>query len=173
MTAQLGNDQSAFIRVLDVQFWLMGRDVEHPDGNLLVRLGFTRQKVRPWPSRYRRTEADGHVVIWQCGMFLQNPEHGCLLLRGMTPTAVTGSQLDDLYDLAEVKAVPHRGRPCPSAALLRASHWFAHYETAVEATAGVGHRVPVPGSMPSLAPPEPCSLEREWRELAVRLGKPG
>jgi hypothetical protein len=56
---------------------------------------------------------------------------------------------------------------------MRASHWFAHYETAVAATAGVGHRVPRPGSTATLAPPEPCSLERAWRELAVRLGKSG
>lgn len=174
-TTRPGRERSAFVRVLGVQFWLMGRDAEHPGGNLLLRLGFTRQRVtdRPWPSRYRRTEADGHVVIWQCGMFLQTPDHGCLLLRGMTPAAVTGSQLDDLYDLAEVKAVPHRDRPCPPAALTRASHWFADYETAVAATAGVGHRVPRPGSMPLLAPPEPCSLERDWRELAVLLGKRG
>ena len=170
-----GRAQSAFVRVLGVQFWLMGRDAEHPAGNLLVRLGFSRQRVpdRPSPSRYRRAEADGHVVIWQCGMFLQAPDHGCLLLRGMTPAAVTGSQLDDLYDLAEVKAVLHRGSPCPPAALVRASQWFADYEAAVAAAAGVGHRVPRPGSRPSLAPPEPCSLERDWRELALLLGKQG
>ena len=168
-----GRGRSAFARVLGVQFWLIGRDAEHPGGNLLPRLGFTCQRVpdRPWPSRYRRTEADGHVIIWQCGMFLQAPDHCCLLLRGTTPAAVTGSQLDDLYDLAEVRAVPHRGRPCPPAALARASHWFADYETAVAAAAGVGHRVPRPGSTPSLAPQEPCSLERDWRELAVLLGK--
>jgi hypothetical protein len=106
-------------------------------------------------------------------MFLQTAEHGCLLLRGMTPAAVTGRQVDDLYDLAEVLAVLRRGRPCAPAALVRASHWFARYETAVAATAGVGHRVPRPGSSPSLAPPGPCSLERAWRELAVRLGKAG
>lgn len=170
-----GNEQSAFARVLDVQFWLMGRDVEHPHGNLLLRLGFTRQKVpdRPWPSRYRRAEADGHVIIWPCGIFLQTPQHRCLLLRGMTPAEATDSQLDDLYDLADVLAVLHRGRPCPTAALMRASHWFADYETAVAATAGVGHRVPRPGPRPTLAPPEPCSLEQAWRELAARLGNPG
>ena len=174
-TTQPGSGQSAFVRVLDVQFWLMGRDAEHPDGNLLPRLGFTRQNVpdRPWPSRYRRAEAGGHVLIWQCGMFLQASEHGCLLLRGMTPAAVTDSQLNDLYDLAEVKAVLRRGSPCPPAALMLASQWFAHYEAAVVAAAGVGHRVPRPGPRPTLAPPEASSLEPEWRKLAVRLGKPG
>ena len=170
-----GRERSAFVRVLGVQFWLMGRDAEHPGGNLLPRLGFTRQRApdRPWPSRYRRAEADGHVVIWRCGMLLRTPEHGCLLLRGMTPAAVAGSGLDDLYDLDEVRAALRRGRPCPPAALMRASYWFACYEEAVAAAVGVGHRVPRPGSMPSLAPPQPCSLEQEWRKLAVLLGKRG
>jgi hypothetical protein len=105
-------------------------------------------------------------------MFFPAPEHGCLLLRGMTPAAVTDSRLDDLYDLAEVKAVLRRGSPCPPATLMLASHWYAHYEAAVAAAAGVGHRVPRPGPTPALAPVEPCSLERAWRALAVCLGKP-
>ncbi|MFI1023307.1 hypothetical protein [Streptomyces olivaceus] len=159
--------------MLDVQFWLMGRDVEYSGGNLLLRLGFTRQCVpdRPWPNRYRRAEADGNVIVWQCGMFLQASDHGCLLLRGTTPAAVAGSEVEDLYDLAQVQAAPHQGGACPAEALIRASHWFADYEAAVTAAAGVGHRVPRPGPVPALAPPEPCSLERDWRALAVRLGK--
>jgi hypothetical protein len=153
----------------------MGRDVEHPDGNLLLRLGFTRQRVpgRPWPSRYRRAEPGGHVVIWRCGLFLADQQDGCLLLRGKAPSAVTGDQLTDLYDLAEVAAVLDRGRPCPPETLARAGHWFARYEAAVASSAGVGHRVPRPGTTALLAPSEPCSLEREWRELAARLRQPG
>ncbi|MEU4147467.1 hypothetical protein [Streptomyces parvulus] len=165
--------QSAFVRVLDVQFWLMGRDVEHAGGNLLLRLGFTRQREpdRPWPNRYRRAEADGHVIVWQCGMFLQTSDHGSLFLRGMPPAAVPGSELESLYDLAQVQAAWRWGSACPTEALIRASHWFADYEAAVAAAAGVGHRVPRPGPVPSLAPPEPCSLEEHWRALAVRLGE--
>jgi hypothetical protein len=166
-----GRGGSEFGRVLDLQFWLMGRDVEHPDGNLLLRLGLARQRVpdRPWPSRYRKAEADGYVLLWRCGIFLQALGHGCLLVRGRPPAAATGDQVNDLYDLAEVAAVQRRGEPCPPEGLALASHWFARYEAAVAATAGVGHRAPHPGSTPMLAPPRPCSLEREWRELAARL----
>jgi hypothetical protein len=172
-SAPPGEGKSALVRLLEVQFWLMGRDVEHPGGNLLLRLGFIRQTVpdRPWPSRYRRAEAGGYAVIWRCGMFLQASGHGCLLLRGMAPTAVAGDQVDGLYDLAEVADVSRRGRSSPPSALIRAGRWFAHYEAEVAATAGVGHRMPRPGSTPALAPPEPCSLEREWREVAARLGR--
>ena len=165
-----GCEELALGRVLDVQFWLMGRDVEHPGGNLLPRLGFTRQKVpdRPWPSRYRRAEPGGYVIIWQCGLLLQGPGRGCLLLRGREPAAVTRGQLDGLYDLDGVSAAQRQGSGCPPRTLARACRWFARYEAAVAATAGVAHRVPRPGSAPLLAPAEPCSLEREWRELAVR-----
>jgi hypothetical protein len=158
-------------RVLDVQFWLMGRDVEHPDGNLLIRLGLTRQRVadRPWPSRYRRDEADGHVLIWPCGLFLQGAEAGCLLVRGRTPATVSGNRLADVYDLSDVEAAQRTGGTCTPAALARASQWFARYEAEVTAIAGVGHRRPRPGSAPALAPPEPCSLEPEWHALAERL----
>jgi hypothetical protein len=160
-------EESAFVRVLDLQFWLMGRDVEHPGGNLLLWPGFTRQKMpdRPWPSRYRRSEPDGarrHLAVHDQG-------HGCLLLRSRTPAAATGDQLNDIYDLDDVAAVHRRGKPCPPEALARACDWFVRYEGAVEATADVRHRVPRPGSAPKLAPTEPCSLEKEWRALAVRL----
>ncbi len=100
------------VRVLGLQFWLMGRDVEHPGGNLLLQLGFTRQKMpdRPWPSRYRRSEPGGYVVIWRCGMYLHDPGHGCLLLRSRASAAAPGDQLDDIYDLDDVAAVQRRGR---------------------------------------------------------------
>jgi hypothetical protein len=167
--------QPDLARVLDVQFWLMGRDVEHPDGNLLTRLGLTRQRVpdRPWPSRYRRDEPDGHVLIWPCGLFLQAAEHGCLLVRGRVPAAVRGDRLAGVYELSEVEAVQRTGGTCPPGALARACDWFARYEADVTASAGVGHRRPRPGSAPALAPPEPCSLEPRWRALAARLSRPG
>ena len=62
-SAPPGEGKSALVRLPEVQFWLMGRDVEHPGGNLLLRLGFIRQTVpdRPWPSRYRRAEAGGYA----------------------------------------------------------------------------------------------------------------
>jgi len=166
-----GRGERALGPVLDVQFWLMGRDAEHPGGNLLPRLGFARQKApdRPWPSRYRRAEPGGYVIVWQCGLLLQGRGPGCLLLRGRAPAAVPGGQLEGLYDLDGVAAAQRRGAACLPGALARACGWFARYEAAVSASAGIGHRVPRPGSAPLLAPAEPCSLERAWLELAARL----
>jgi hypothetical protein len=82
---------------------------------------------------------------------------------------VADDQVDGLYDLVEVADASRRGGSCPPGALIRAGHWFARYEAEVTATAVVGHRTPRPGSTLALAPPEPCSLEREWREVAARL----
>ena len=162
---------SAFARLLEVQFWLLGRDVEHPDGNLLLRLGFTRQPApdHPWPSRYLREDAAGYAVIWRCGIFLDAPRHGCLLLRAMAPATVSRARVDDLYDLDEVARLQRQGGPCRPGALTGAARWFAGYEASVTTTAGLAHRVPRPGSAPLLAPPEPCSLEERWQAVAAQL----
>jgi len=155
--------------LLDVQFWLMGRDVEHPDGNLLLRLGFTRERSPSpgLPSRYHRRDAEGPVVIWPCGLYLSTPDHDCLLVRGRPPAVVGDVDPGSMFDPAEVIAAMQRGRPCPPAALTQASRWLADYESAIAHTVGVAHRVPRAGSRPSLAPSRPCSLERAWHALAT------
>lgn len=161
-------------RLLEIQFWLMGRDVEHPSGNLLVTLGFTREPApQPGlPSRYQRLDGDGtHVVVWPCGLYLGSAGHRCVLIRGWRPAAVGDERPHDLYDPAEVYAMAHRGGSCPPEALGMVSRWFAHYERSVLRTAGVGHRVPRRGTHPSLAPRRPCSLAQPWDELADLVGE--
>lgn len=155
----------------DVQFWLMGRDVEHPDGNLLVRLGFARERApQPTlPTRYRRTDARRPVFLWPCGLLLDGGAGSCLLVRGHEPAHVPDLDPECLYDPQEVIAELRHGRACPPEVLAHACRWFADYERAVDTTAGVGHRVPRPGSRPSLAPEEPCSLEPAWSELATTI----
>lgn len=56
-----------FSALLDVQFWLMGRDVEHPGGNLLCRFGFTREPAPHHvggPGRYTWTQGERVIVLW-------------------------------------------------------------------------------------------------------------
>jgi len=165
-----GKDDSPAARLLDVQFWLMGRDAEHPDGNLLPRLGFRREPVpagRPGTSRYRRTGPDGVVVLWPCGLFLGDDDGGCLLIRGHAPAVAEDPRPPDAFAVSEIVAILRCSRACPPARLSRAATWLAGYEAEVERCVGVAHRVPVPGVRSRLAPPEPCSLARAWRELAA------
>lgn len=163
---------SAFVGLVDVQFWLVGRDVEHPEGNLLVRLGFAREPAPhgDLPTRYRRQTPTLRVVLWPRGVFFGTPQRDCLLLRGRSPVVVAGVDPDTVYDPTQLTAAAVHGRPCPPDGLQAACDWFAGYEQDVAAVAGVAHRVPRPGPRPTLAPPEPCALDRAWRELAARIG---
>ncbi len=165
---------ASFVELLDVQFWQIGRDVEHPDGNLLVRLGFTRttQPGDPrTPGRYQRQDgAAGHtsVFLWRCGLYLGSVEHAVLLVRGRRPRVVHVYP-DDVYDQDEVWALHAAGSPCSCTELREASVWLADYEASVEQLAGVAHRQPKPGPRPTLAPATPCSLRPQWHALADAL----
>jgi hypothetical protein len=168
VTSRRGDAHSQFGHLLDVQFWLMGRDVEHPGGNVLARLGF-RREASPEPggrSRYCASEPGTQVVIWPCGMFLGTEHHGCLMVRGHQPTTVDGSTVAGLSDAAQVLELGREGAPAEPGLLAHAAHWFAGYERRVEDLGGIAHRVPKPGTAPTLAPPEPWSLAGAWLELS-------
>ncbi|MFE6647390.1 hypothetical protein ACFVJS_12560 [Nocardioides sp. NPDC057772] len=169
-TSTMGDDISALAHLLDVQFWLMGRDVAHPDGNLLQRLGFERQTTADpsVPARYRRCEPDPEVIIWRCGLLLRVPQHDCLLLRGCEPVLV-GSEVAAMHNPVDVGAARAHSTRAPAQAIKTSATWFASYEASIADIAGVRHRDAPPRIRPALAPPEPCSLERAWRQLACTL----
>ncbi len=147
-------------RLVDLQFWLMGRDAEHPAGNLLLRLGFVRHRPsRPGlPSRYHLQEGGARMMVWPCGLLFRGPEEDCLLLRGRRPGRVAGDRLEGLFDPAGLFG-SLEGAPSPSRPVLAAvSRWFAGYEENVRQIAGLAHRVPRRlAPRPALAPAEPCS----------------
>lgn len=156
--------------LLDLQFWLIGRDVEHPDGNLLIRMGFNRE---PAPqtlarfSRYRRATRHEHVVLWSWGVFLQRSTTKVMLTRGGPPSTVHTPGPPDIYQPPPAGA----GEPCSPAMLTDACAWLASYEDHVTSTAGLAHRVPRPGPAPKLAPPEPWSLAAAWHELGTNIAR--
>lgn len=160
-----------FGALLDVQFWFLGRDVEHPGGNLLCRLGLTREPAPELtgPSRYTRSGSESGVIIWPCGMLLCGSEDDCLLLRGEQPALFRDRYLRDTYDPRFVVRQHQHGRPCLPGHLVVASRWFADYEASIEALVGTAHRAPRKGSAPMLAPYEPCALTAQWSALSDLL----
>jgi hypothetical protein len=77
-------------RLLDVQFWLMGRDAEHPEGNLLPRLGFTREtppEPRTGQTRYRREDA----ILWPFGLWLAPTPDAAPSPRAARPTSAAAT----------------------------------------------------------------------------------
>lgn len=160
-------DSAPIAHLLDMQFWLLGRDVEHPDGNLLVRFGFLREPAVGAPTRYRRETGGEHLVLWPCGLLLGTADTGTLLLRGHVPADVTGLDPVPLRKLDAVLAAHRAGADCSPVALGAACAWFARYEASVRTAVGLAHRVPRPGPRPQLAPADACSLEDAWRELGA------
>lgn len=157
-----------FQTLLDTEFWLIGRDIEHPRGNLLPDLGFVREPVPEdgyGPSRYRRTTEGEHVLLWVWGIYLELEGAGLLLTRGDNAGTYAVDSPPDGHE--PPTRVPRQA--CDARALAGACGWFAAYEERVTMAAGVGHRVPRPGSRPSLAPPEPWSLSAAWQELGNRI----
>lgn len=173
-----------FVSLLDLQFWLMGRDVEHPDGNVLCRIGFTREPhpEAHRPSRYTCIAPAGRVIIWPCGILLpasatsENPANTdiggseeCLVLRGCAPALVSAQNVCDTHDPAQLHAELQRGTSCPPQVLRNVCRWFSRYEQTVDTIVGIAHRTPRPGTTATLAPPEPCSLASRWATLADEL----
>ncbi len=162
---------STLLGLLDLQFWLIGRDIEHPDGNLLIRMGFDREPAPdglPVHSRYRWTSEGMNSVLWAWGLFFQQEGAGLLLTRGGRGAVPLG-RAPDIY----VPPPAVANSRYPAGIITDICRWLASYEERVTTTVGLGHRVPRPGSSPRLAPPEPWSLASAWHELAELIGRSG
>ena len=160
--------EKQFIDLLDIQFWLMGRDVEHAAGNLLVELGLTRERPTDpeLPSRYTMAGHDEFVIVWRCGLLLSSVRGDVLCVRGLAPRRVTYRSMHDLWDPRLVRAAQPHAAPCQHHHLADASAWFARYEVAVRTTAGVAHRSAPSGFTSELASHERSCLDRSWTTLA-------
>ncbi|MFY1637222.1 hypothetical protein ACN27F_28785 [Solwaraspora sp. WMMB335] len=163
-------EHGVLLQLLDVEFWLIGRDVEHPRGNLLLQLGFTREPPTVGArgrSRYRRRAGDEHVVLWGWGLYLARDGIEVLLTRSGGPFAAAGPP-----DVFERPSTAGRDTSATHA-LVAACDWLAAYEDRVDAGAGIAHRVPRPDSTPTAAPPEPWTLSAAWRELGALVARTG
>ena len=160
--------EKQFVDLLDIQFWLMGRDVEHPAGNLLVELGFTRERPADpeLPSRYTLADQDELAIVWRCGLLLNSARGDVLCIRGLAPRRVTYRSLHELWDPRLVRAAHTHAAPCQPHHLADASAWFARYESAVRAKAGVEHRSAPAGSIADLASHQRSCLATSWASLA-------
>ncbi len=70
-------------RLMEQQVWCWGRDVEYPDGNLLMQYGFERHRDSDTADRstcYRLDHDDLHICLWGFGMFFGSRELGGLYL---------------------------------------------------------------------------------------------
>ncbi len=132
------------------QVWCWGRDVEHPDENLLIHFGFERHRDRTSADRstcYRLDRDQLHVALWGFGMFFGCRELGGLYLNRFQPiprwAPVESLSLaihwpDELpvFDRPQGAHQWQRARKLWRSSLL----WIADYEAWVRATIGLAYR---------------------------------
>ncbi len=137
-------------KLMEQQVWCWGRDVEYPDGNLLMRFGFQRHRDRSTDDRstcYRLDREDLHVALWGFGMFFGSRDFGGIYLNrfDFCPQWAPVESLslaihwpDELPVFARPrgKSQWQRARKLWKSSLL----WMANYETWVHSTVGLAYR---------------------------------
>lgn len=132
------------------QVWCWGRDVEYPDGNLLMDFGFERHRDRSTEDRstcYRLDQDQLHVCLWGFGMFFGRRDLGGLYLDRFDfyPTWAPIESLslaihwpDELPAFARPRGISQwrRARELWKSSLL----WIANYETWIRSNVGLAYR---------------------------------
>lgn len=118
--------------LLDQQCWCWGQDVKHPDGNLLLTLGFTRERHEGEKDLSRYTS--GSVRLWAFGLFFE----GIWLLRQDFKIRLAPStMLPDIWTVRDAQihypATESEGEQL-RAKLHDACAWIAGYEERVSST---------------------------------------
>lgn len=163
--------------LLHQTLWCLGRDIQHPDGNLLLAHGFTRLRPPadvPGSSRYQLASPEAAVAVWGFGVWFAAPGAGSVFLRryAFRPKWHPGEAPPAAFTPIPLGQWTAPRTPAARAAVLRltaqAAAWFAAYETWVDAVAGPEWRVGVlqawdaPGARPG-------DTTRAWRALAALL----
>lgn len=81
-------DRHLLAELLDQQLWFFGRDIQHPEGNLLLRFGFARERppvAVSGTSRYRIITPTGSLTLWGWGALWRDDQPLSLLMRRHGP----------------------------------------------------------------------------------------
>jgi len=136
--------------LMSQQVWCWGRDVECPDGNLLMRFGFERYRDNDTAVRstcYRLDQGELHVCLWGFGMFFGSRQLGGLYLNRfdfipswapVESVSLAGHSPDELpaFTRARGESQWHRAHKLWKQSLL----WIAGYESWVRKNVGICYR---------------------------------
>ena len=137
-------------KLMEQQVWCWGRDVEHPDGNLLIDFGFDRYRDRDTDDRstcYRLERDQLHVSLWGFGMFFGNRELGGLYLDrfDFCPKWAPVESLSLAIHWPD--ELPAFARPqgrlqwnCARKLWKASLLWIANYEAWIRSTVGLSYR---------------------------------
>ncbi len=137
-------------KLLAQELWCIGKDIEYPDDNLLMRYGFERHRdCETWERStcYRLDQDQLHVTLWGFGMFFGKRDLGGLFLGRLkfcpdwAPIESLSLSIHWPEDLPQF-ARPHGKAQWQSARELWACMlmWIAKYERWIVETAGIEYR---------------------------------
>lgn len=169
-----------FTSLLTQQMYFWGRDVVHPEGNLLTLHGFDRRASEGLngTSCYRIQSDQGTIELHGACVGTFSPDslpgflfirnrHRCYLYQGDEPP-IPGFYADDLLRSGPVFSLYH--------ASCRFLDWWLDYEKWLTSAAGTGHREAcyrtfrkLPTSRPILPPDESLRWLRQYRSSPESL----
>ncbi|MBA3824401.1 MAG: hypothetical protein H0X24_10970 [Ktedonobacterales bacterium] len=171
--------QAALLPLFDQQGWCWGQDVRHPEGNALLRYGFTRTARSATGSSggtYTHISRECTVVLWSYGLWYDAGGTGVFLTRGTgaiedtnhAPPPCTVNLRTDFPPLVPVATAP------AWRAAAAACRWMADYEAWIHATFGLPYRQTViaawghwlPPTVPWVRLPAETVIPR-WHALAA------
>lgn len=161
------------------QMWAWGQDIRHPEGNLLVRYGFQRQRQEQarlgGASEYSLETSQQHVIkLWSFGVSLYAPEQGSgILLKRHSFRPALLSELPTEILGRPAQLPPYRKAKNSSEAqqmyafLTRLLDGFSVYEAWVQNLYGMAYRTDILHRHWKRG--YRINLAQEWREIRLQI----
>jgi hypothetical protein len=148
----LHEQREAGERLLHHQCWCWGRDIWHPQGNLLIRHGFERFGVpegKEGSNFYRlRIDEAREITLWGFGVLYSNAEKEGIFIKRYEfyPMLFETAKIDlPVFkgDQLPIRRLPKSDEEINFAARLNAEliEWILEYESWIEKTCGKSWRV--------------------------------
>lgn len=175
MTRRISSDLRRWATSLfDQQLWCWGRDIERPEGNVLLDLGMSRYRS-PEPgcsTLYKAVLAgDAEVWLWGFGLLYRDPGVGCVFLRryGFDPLLVARPLEHPVHRPEDIVPLVRPTGPGWTAAerlVQDAAHWIAGYEHWIAENLGIEYRRSVLNARdkPPIVPAD--EMAASWERLA-------
>ena len=168
-------------RLFDLTMWCLGRDVNHPEGNLLLRFGVTRER-RPEGQRgqsmYTATAPGcGSLRLWGFGVLCDGGGAAVFIARdGFTPRLVDVASMEwPVFDVERLHAASswepqalQEQRACRASVAVLAE-WLARYEQWVADGVGLSWRSACFSERRKAPAVSPEQLAAAWWRIAMRV----
>lgn len=165
-------------RLFDVTLWCLGRDVNHPGGNLLLRRGLGRERPPPELRAHSVYTAmlpgGGGLKLWGFGVLCEGREGAISIARdGFTPRLVDKAavrwpvfQAEHLHAASREPFTCEERRSCRAAVVMLAQ-WLALYEEWVTEHLGSEWRQACLAERRKASPVRASELADAWWRIAT------